>query len=377
MTGRLSRGAAAIAVVACALIAGGCGSSSSSSSSSTTETSDELPSTFLGVMTQQGPTATDYHRMQQGKIGVYRAFFPWSSIAPSRGKFNFDAIDTLVFFAAAAHVEVQPYLLSTPDWVAKIDGDSCGDQCAIYAPRSEEALDAWREFVAAAVKRYGPGGDFWDEHPNVPETPIRTWQIWNEQNSPAQYLPKPDVASYERMLSVADEEIHSIDPDAEVVVGGMFGTPLGGEAPAITAPVYLNELYKIEGDDPKFDAVAVHPYGAQTEKVIAQVQALHDVVADNGDDAPLLVTEIGWSSGTDPDEPLERGLKGQAETLTEAYNYLIDHRSELDLQVIDWYSLSDLNGTEICAWCARSGLFTEDGEPKPAWKAFISFTGGD
>jgi hypothetical protein len=370
--GRPSRGAAAIAVLACALIAGGCGSSSSS----TTETSEEPPSTFFGMMTQQGPTGADYHRMQQGKIGVYRAFFPWSSLAPSSGKFDFEGIDTLVFFTAAAHIEVQPYLLSTPDWVAKIDGDSCGDQCAIYAPRSEEALSAWREFVAAAIKRYGPGGEFWAENPKVPETPIRTWQIWNEQNSPAQYLPKPDVASYERMLSVAYEEIHSIDPDAEVVIGGMFGTPLGGEAPAITAPVYLNELYKIEGDDLKFDAVAVHPYGAQTEKVIAQVQALHDVVADNGDDAPLLVTEIGWSSGTDPAEPLERGLKGQAESLTEAYDYLIDHRSELDLQVIDWYSLSDLNGTEICAWCARSGLFTEDGEPKPAWSALTSFTGG-
>ena len=95
--------------------------------------------------------------------------------------------------------------------------------------------------------------------PNVPETPIRAWQIWNEQNSPAQYLPKPDVASYERLLSVAYEKIHSIDPDAEVVLGGMFGTPLGGRGAGDHRPRLPNELYKIEGDDPKFDAVARPP----------------------------------------------------------------------------------------------------------------------
>jgi hypothetical protein len=329
------------------------------------------------MMTQNYPTGSDFARMQDGNVGEYRAFFPWGNLEPSEGKYDFSSTDLLVAAAAQHGISVFPYLLSSPTWASRLDGEDCGDQCPIYAPTSDKALHAWGEFVAAAVKRYGPGGEFWDHvGPDLPQMPIRTWQIWNEQNSPAQYLPKPDVESYERMLSVASDQIHSIDPDAEVVLGGMFGTPLGGESPAITAPVYLADLYRIEGNDPKFDAVAVHPYGAQMKKVIAQVEALHKVIADNGDDAPLRVTEIGWSSGTDPSEPLERGPEGQAQRLTEAYNYLTDHRSDLNLEGVDWYSLADVNGTEICAWCARSGLFSESGEPKPAWSAFTSFTGG-
>jgi hypothetical protein len=370
--GRLSRGAAAIAVLAFALVAGGCGSSSSS----TTENSDELPKSFFGMMTQDYPTQDDFVHMQDGNVGQYRAFFPWTNLEPSKGKYQFAGMDLLVSGAASHGIEVLPYLFASPQWVTDTDGADCGDQCPIYAPRSDETLRAWGEFVAATVERYGPGGEFWDQHPGLPQMPIHAWQIWNEQNSPAQYGPKPDVETYEKLLSVASEKIHDIDPDAEVVLGGMFGTPLGGEAPAITAPVFLTDLYRIEGDNPQFDAVAVHPYGAQTAKVIAQVKALHQVITDNGDDARLLVTEIGWSSGNNPSEPLERGPQGQAERLTESYNYLIDHRSEFNIQGVDWYSLSDRLHDPPCEWCGESGLLTEDGKPKPAWDAFTGFTGG-
>ena len=41
---------------------------------------------------------------------------------------------------------------------------------------------AWRAFVKAAVRRYGPHGQFWTQHPELPNDPIRTWQVWNEPN---------------------------------------------------------------------------------------------------------------------------------------------------------------------------------------------------
>ena len=40
----------------------------------------------------------------------------------------------------------------------------------------------WTAFAARAVQRYGPNGSFWAENPAVPKRPIRTWQIWNEEN---------------------------------------------------------------------------------------------------------------------------------------------------------------------------------------------------
>ena len=46
-----------------------------------------------------------------------------------------------------------------------------------------------------------PEGSFWSEHPELPALPIRAWQIWNEQNSPTFFAPKPSVRAYARMLT--------------------------------------------------------------------------------------------------------------------------------------------------------------------------------
>jgi polysaccharide biosynthesis protein PslG len=326
-------------------------------------------------MTQGPPTDAQFARMQQGGVGVFRAFFAWRELEPAQGQFDFSTVDAIVRGAAEHGIEVLPYLFASPDWLAALNGADCGDQCPIYAPQTDAALDAWKQFVAATVKRYGPDGEFWEQNKDVPAMPIRAWQIWNEQNSPTFYAPKPDPASYERLVATATDQIHAIDPGAEIVLGGMFGTPLGGRPPAITGPDFLADLYRIEGDQPRFDAVAVHPYGAQPAKVTEQVNALHDVIEQAGDDARLWVTEIGWSSA-DGSEPLDRGSDGQAERLGEAFSYLIDHRDELNLQGVAWYSWADLTGAGICAWCAHSGLFTEDGTAKPAWATFTGFTGG-
>ena len=44
-----------------------------------------------------------------------------------------------------------------------------------------------------------------------------------------------------------------------------------------------------------------------------------------------------------------------------------------------WYAWRDVSETEAyCNWCARSGLFPVGSldVPKPAWAAFVRFTGG-
>jgi hypothetical protein len=365
-----SRGVAALAAVACALAVSACGAANGSDSEP-----EPVPAAFFGMMTQGPPTEGSFERMQPAGVGTFRSFFPWSQLEPGPGEYDFSITDAVVSGAAKQGIEVLPYLLATPPWVAQLDGHDCGDHCGLLAPDSPESLEAWHDFVAQAVARYGPGGVFWHEHPELPKVPITAWQIWNEQNSPSFYAPRPDADSYARLVDVAERAIHERDPDAEVVLGGMFGTPLGGEAPAISAADYLLRLYAIFGSDPPFDAVGVHPYGAHTDKVVEQVEALRDVIAGSGDDARLWVTEMGWSSDEGA-EPLERGPEGQATALTESYDYLLENRDALNLQGVVWYSWTDFKGAEICDWCSGSGLFSEDGTPKPAWTAFTSVTGG-
>jgi hypothetical protein len=334
------------------------------------------PKEFYGVMPQSELADADFERMAEGDVGTLRLFLPWAAVDPTAkpGDFDFSFFEPLMAGAARAGVEPLVYIAGMPEWAMARDG--CESDCGTLAPRSPETIEAWREFAAAAAERFGPDGDFWRENPDLPERPVRQWQIWNEENSPTFYAPKPDVEGFARLLIAAEEEIRKRDESATVLLGGMFGTPFKGKPPALTAVEFLRQLYAIDGIERRFDGVAVHPYAAQLDKVDSQLQTLRDEIDRAGDDASLWVTEIGWSSGEGPN-PLDRGLEGQAERLTEAFTLFAERRQEWDLKTVVWFSWRDLAGQTICDWCPGSGLFAEGGlEPKPAWEAFTSFSGG-
>ena len=124
-------------------------------------------------------------------------------------------------------------------------------------PAPRQALAAWRSFLSAAVRRYGPGGTFWAEHPNLPKVPIRDWQIWNEQNADPFFRPRARPRDYARILRAADRAIHGRDRKADVILGGM--AELAGSRKAIPGPRYLAQLYGIKGIERSFDSAAVHP----------------------------------------------------------------------------------------------------------------------
>jgi hypothetical protein len=364
---------ALLAVAAMVATVWGCGDDAHSE-----ESAPAAPREFFGVV-PQGPLASeDLARMGDGNVGTVRSILPWGAIDPTPADdYDFATIDGIVLGAAQQGIEVLPFAYGTPTWVAtELDGDTgCEPDCSAFIPRSPAALDAWQEFVTAAVERYGPGGSLWQENPDVEPKPIRAWQIWNEQNSPTFHRPRPDVAAYADLLAAAEEAIHARDPEATIVLGGMFATPLGGERPAFTAGDYLEQLYDAGADD-DFGGVAVHPYAASVEGVEAQAEELHDVIARADDDATMWITEVGWAS-SGPDVPLNRGEDGQAERLTAAFDLFLNRRESWKIQVVTWYAWRDTI-EPVCDWCAGAGLFPADAlEPKPAWEAFVSLTGGE
>ena len=68
--------------------------------------------------------------------------------------------------------------------------------------------------MRAAVGRYGTGGTFWREHPDMPRLPVTDWQVWNEPNSPLFWKPKPDAAAYLELLRGFDSAARGADPQA-------------------------------------------------------------------------------------------------------------------------------------------------------------------
>ena len=337
----------------------------------------KAPASFYGVVPQTTLGSSDLERMGNGKVGTLRSWVNWAAIdsEPGTADNNWVSFDPIVLEAARNDVEVLPFIFGTPQWVAKeLDNSNCGGaKCSITAPKSGAALDAWESFVGEAVDRYGPNGEFWAEHPKVPETPILAWQIWNEQNSKSFYAPKPSPKGYAKLLAAAARAITSRDAGADVVLGGM--AELAGSRKAIPGSKYLADLYRVKGAKKSFDAVAPHPYGASVAKVSSQVDLYRKAMKRGGDSgAGMYVTEIGAGSASGGN-PLNRGKKGQANLLKDIYKYFLKKRNAFNVATVNWFSWQD-SPESICDWCKSSGLLTKSGKAKPAYKAFTKLTGG-
>jgi hypothetical protein len=313
--------------------------------------------------------------MRGAGLGTVRLWLAWADVDPlaPAGGFDFAAFDQEVADAAASRMRVLPFLWGSPDWVIReLDGTAC-QECIAFAPRRGQALAAWGAFVAAAVARYGRGGTFWSEHPELPAMPIRRWQIWNEQNSRTFFKPRARPRAYAKLLRTASRAIQRTDRSAEVILGGM--AELAGSRRAVTGSRYLERLYRIRGIERRFDAVGVHPYGAKVGGALAQVRRFRRIAVQGGDRrSAIWITETGWSSAGGKN-PLMVGKRGQAKRLKQALSYYRKHRRRLHVGGVVWFSWQD-SPTSVCEWCARSGLLTKSGRSKPALRALRRLTPG-
>jgi hypothetical protein len=339
---------------------------------------------FFGVVSQTHTLGeADFERMRRGHVGTVRVALPWQEVdpTPDPDDYEWQRFDAAVSGAARAGIVVLPTVYTVPHWVSLTEGCRTPNNgpCTITPPHTAYGLSLWRTFLAAAVRRYGPDGTFWDLHPALPYAPIRTWQIWNEPNSPGFFQPRPNPARYAGLLRAASDAIHSLDPTAEILIGGLFGYPLNGRDGGMRATEYLRELYAIPDIEAAFDGVAVHPYASRIEGVEGQMRRINQIITQAGDDqARIWVTEIGWGSAGGP-EPLNRGREGQAKRLRQAFEFFLEKRKAMRISAVLWYAFQDVSRRDaICKWCARSGLFPQDTleRPKPSWRAFTAFTGG-
>jgi polysaccharide biosynthesis protein PslG len=364
-----SKLASLLAGAASLALASGCGSSAGG-----------VPHPFYGIAPSTTLTRADFARMANANVGSLRFGLSWPALQAAPGApFNWTLTDPFVAGAAREGIELLATLDGTPSFEA--GGCTTCTRQILVATAAQRA--AWKAFVKAAVERYGPGGSFWSDNPSLPEDPIRRWQIWNEQNSPNQKNPAP---RYARLLRLSDHAIESVDPGAEIVLGGMFGTPVGSRRQGVTAWSYLNRLYAA-GARRDFDAVALHPYARNLAGIAYQIRRVRAVLDGNGDGAKsIFVDEIGWGSGAGTRYP-GTGSRGQVfvvsprqqkRNLIASFRLLTNHRNTWHIAGVYWYGWKDpLNPPPgLCAFCYSSGLYEANGKtPKPALAAFERFTG--
>ena len=324
------------------------------------------PAGFIGMAPQTALTDEDLDRMQQARIRSIRLPLPWFEIAerrPGEAPADWSGFDHSLTLAARHRMTVLPFAWGTPSWIAS-------------DPRTEpmfsaRARKAWTRFLRMSALRYGPGGAFWAENPELPKFPIRRWQIWNEPNIVSFSL-RPSPRRWARLLKISARAVRSVNPNAQILASGFFGRPL--QRPNIMPSVFLRRALKGTGLKYFINGIAVHPYVPQARDVPITIQPLRRVLRDFGiRRMPLWVTEMGWGSDW-LESRWERGWRGQARELHVAMRHLTNNRRRWKVRRVYWYSWID---APVCQFCDSAGLFTAKGRAKPSWYAFNTWTGGD
>ena len=329
----------------------------------------------IGVVPQRPYGDSDTRKMTAAGIESMRVWLSWAQIEPNQGVLDWSVADATVAANAKAGLTTLPFLFGTPAWAARLDGWSCDlDSCISMAPRSDTTRKEFGEFAAAVARRYGPGGTFWREHRELDPAPIEVWQIWNEPNLSSFYGPSVDPVGYGALVQAVAPQIRAVDPDAEIVLGGLTGTKSNEKR--MSSATFLNELYTVPNVAAAFDGIAVHPYNRKVRGALDQVETVRDIAYAHGDYAGLWVTEFGWASAGKRRWGLVKSPAGQARLLTLALDQLEANAEAWDIRAAYVYAWRDTDrGAGVCGWCPWSGLLDRLGREKPAYTALQEFTG--
>ncbi|HKZ12671.1 MAG TPA: glycosyl hydrolase [Solirubrobacterales bacterium] len=345
-----------------------------------------LPADFWGVVANESPQPEEAATLRAGGVESIRVPVNWGAVQSGPGDVpDWGSVDPFVRAGAESGISVLPFLVGAPGWVVHSEGVGDGTRAPVSLPvQSSAERAAWREFLRRAVVRYGPGGSFWAENPLLPAHPIRTWQIWNEENF-KYFAARPSPSQYGKLVVNSYRDLRSADPGARIVLGGLFGRPKGGDTKAASGRIkrsyfaadFLEQMYKTTpGVRGKFLAVALHPYSYTYKQLAPEIEELRAALKASRDGGRAIwLTELGWSSGhpsgANGRNKFEKGRSGQARELRGAFGLLRSHAAAWRVKRVYWFSFTDSPGT--CNFCDGSGLFGEGMRPKPAWSSYRGF----
>ena len=346
-----------------------------------------VPAQFWGVVPQSLPGEAQFQRLKRGGVDTLRFPIEWSAVENDEGNPDWGYVDSLVGGAAASGIEPLPFVTGAPEWA--ITQVSVNKPSHSFAPRnlpvSGSQRTAWEGFLRKAVARYGPGGVFWSQHPELTEKPIRIWQIWNEPNF-KYFVARPNPAEYGKLVKLSYAAVRGADPGAQVLLAGLFARPKEAVGayknirprPAYLATEFLRQMYRsTPGIKQKFQGVALHPYSIGYQELEPEIEDVRKVLREAGDGGKgLWVTELGWSSkpAVGRTNLFAKGSQGQVRELKGAFKLLERKQAKWNLKRVFWFSVDDRPG--LCNFCDGSGLFTQSFAPKSSWNAYVKFAGG-
>ena len=323
-----------------------------------------------------------------GARWVRRNALLWSEVEYQPGARNWRNISRLENeLLAAAESDLNTILIvrSTPPFARRVPGSACGAVAA-------DSFEAFADFLAEAVSRY-----------SYPPYNVLFWEIGNEPDIDPAQMRSDSVYGcwgdstelyyggehYAEMLKIVYPRIKAVNPEAQVVVGGLLldcdptnppeTSPGAGTLKDCSSGRFLEGILEAGGSS-YFDAVSFHAYDYYGEGLgrygnlnwhsvwnttgpvlYAKVNYLVDVLARYGlDKTPLLNTEVALICASSP-----RICASQDFQLTKAYYAAQVNASALaaGLQANLWYSLQ--------GW-RDSGLVGSGNAPNLAYTAYAA-----
>jgi hypothetical protein len=339
-------------------------------------TAAAVRSEFFGIVQGQLDDQ-DRQGMAAARVRSERFELGWRSAEPSQGSFDWAPSDQFIGAHAAHGIRPLPFVWGSPPWVAANPGSPPIDTAAHE--------QAWRDFLEAAVARYGAGGSYWANEyqqqygPGATPLPIQSWQVWNEPNLRKFFDPggtdQQSVQKYARLLQISHDAIKSTDPQAQIILAGNPGYPPSG---GLQAWDFLDSLYGVPGIKNDFDAAALHPYATSLDVFRQEIQKVRTVMKTHADgDTPLWLTEFGWGSAPPDRFGINQGLAGQERLLKGSFKLILNNRNAWNVQRVFWFLWRDPAPDSVfahrCSFCGSAGLLRHDRTPKPAFYTFKSF----
>ena len=220
---------------------------------------------------------TPWPPMPIAGIRLWDTFTNWSMLEPSRGTYDWPALDRWLDIAKQHGVDVLFTFGGTPTWASSNPTGTCDyNPGGCYAPAN---IQDWDDFVRA-IATHSAGR-------------IKYWELWNEANQHEYW--SGGIPALLTMSQHANAIIKSIDPSAKVF------TP-SGVGGATDTSTFLDKFLAAGGDQ-FVDGVAFHGYvnsnPPSPEDVNRIVDALHAVMAKRGlAGKPLWDTESSWGQTT-------------------------------------------------------------------------------
>lgn len=286
-------------------------------------------------------------------LSVVRMDISWSAIEPvpplANGvrAFRWDRVDQAVAELAAAGLRVYPLLAYSTAWSGVTPGD------LMSRPADPALFAGWAEAVA---RRYGRGGSFWAERPELPPMPWEAYEVWNEPNATRFWREQATAPEdYADLYAVTHAALKSVDPAARVVTGGLVDR--GAER-------FLERMLDHRPDlRSKVDAVSYHPYLYSPREMVRRIRDIRrTLVAAGAGQATVELSETGWSTTEISDE-----IRGRR--LAELSERVLDPRLRVT-RLIPYGALTIEH--DPGHWEHWFGLYNADGSAKPSMLAFAA-----